>query len=59
MERLLNGVHDAAAGDAFDRRHLGAVGLGGQHRAGFDALPVEEHRTRAALARVTPDVRSR
>src|SRR6185503_19150282 len=43
VERLLDGVELApGAGEALDRRHLGAVRLDGEHRARLDRLAVEE-----------------
>ena len=43
---------------ALDRRDRRAVGLHGEHRAGLRAAAVDEHRARAALARVAADVRA-
>src|SRR4029078_5327830 len=47
-----------AVGDAFDRRHGGAVSLYREHRAGFDGLAVDEHGACAADAGFAPDVRA-
>src|SRR6266446_301985 len=56
-EALLDRMELAVLGQALDRHDVGAVRLDGEEVAGFDGLTVHEDRARAALARVTADVR--
>ena len=59
VEGLLHGMQLAVgAGQPLDRGHLVAVGLHGQHRAALHAHAVEQHRARAAVARVAADDRA-
>src|SRR5207244_3642103 len=55
-EALLHRVQLAVAREPFDGRDGAAVGLHREHRARFRAPAVDEHRARAALARVAADV---
>ena len=55
-ERLLQRVQLAALGQALDRRHLGAVGLGREHGAGLDRIAVDMDHAGAALAGVAADM---
>ena len=57
-EAFLQRVQLAVLGQTLDRGDLGAVGLDGEDRAGLDAAAVDQHRARAALARVAADVRA-
>ena len=57
-ERPLDRMELAVGREPLDRRHLGARGLEREHRAALHRPPVEEHRARAALARVAADVRA-
>jgi len=58
LEGPLDGVQHAfaAAGEALDRHHLVAVGLGREDRAGLHRYAVQGHRASAALRRVAADV---
>ena len=58
-ERLLDGMELAVLRQPLDRRHLRACGLEREHRAALHGAAVDEHRARAALARVAADVRAR
>jgi hypothetical protein len=64
LKSLLDGVQRAARQvfawtcEALDRRHLVAVGLGRQDRAGLHRDAVERHRAGAALRSVAADVRA-
>src|SRR5262249_18997659 len=52
-ERLLDGVQrPVGSGQAFYGHDVAAIGLYGEHRAGFDAVPVEMNGARAAVAGV-------
>src|SRR5262249_17753632 len=52
-ERLLDGVQRPVGwGQAFYGHDVAAIGLYGEHRAGFDAVPVEMNGARAAVAGV-------
>src|SRR5712691_3568656 len=55
-ERLLQWMQLPVGGKTFDRHHGRPVGLNGEDRAGLDRLPIDEDRTRAALAGVAADV---
>ena len=55
-ESLLNRVKLAVLRHAFDGHYIGAVGLHGENRAGFDGEPIHMHRAAAALAGVATDV---
>ena len=44
-------------GEAFDRAHVGAVGLDGEHGARLHGPAVGQHRARAADAGLAADVR--
>ncbi len=55
-ESLLDGVQLALVGHPLDRGDRRAVRLHGEHRAGLDRLPVDEHCARAARRRVAADV---
>ena len=52
-ERALEGMEIALAAQALERRDLLAGGLGDGNRAGLDGRSVDDHRTRAALAKPT------
>ena len=58
-EALLQRMQLPFRRETLDRRHRRAVGLHGKHRARLRAPAVDEHRARAALARVTADMGSR
>ena len=49
-------MEPVAAGQALDRRDLGAVGLSGQHGAALHRLAVQLHGARAAVGGVAADV---
>src|SRR5258708_5318426 len=55
-EGLLHDVQLAVRGQAFDGRHLRAVGLDGEDGARLDGLAVDEDRAGAALAGVAADI---
>ena len=55
--RLHRGELAVGRGDSFDRRHLGAVGLDGEHETRAHRRAVEEHRARAAHAVLASEVR--
>ncbi len=51
-ERLLDGMEFARLAQALHRRDLVALRVDGQHRAGVDGLPVQQHGARAAGAAI-------
>jgi len=56
-ERFLNRMEMAVGGQAFDGGDLAAVGLDGEHGAGFHGLAVERHSARAADGGLAADMR--
>src|SRR5262249_19675703 len=56
VEALLNRVQLGTVREALDRLHLAAVDLDGEVRARLGRSPVDEHRARAAVARVAADM---
>ena len=59
MERLLHGMERLAiARQAFDRRHVVALGLYGKHQARPHRHSVEEHGATAAHAVLAADMRA-
>ena len=57
-ERLLQRVERRRPRQPLDRRHLGAVGLHGEHQARARGLAVDQDRARAADAVLASDVRA-
>ena len=57
-ERLLHGVQIAVGGEAFDGDEFAAIGLDGEHGAGFDGLAVERDGAGAADGGFAADMRS-
>src|SRR6266849_7907160 len=57
-ERLLYRVQAAWAGEPLDRRDGMPLRLHGQHSAGLDRAPVEEHRAGTARRRLAADMRA-
>ena len=58
-EALLQGPHRAIGiGHALNGCHIGALGLHGEHGAGFYRLAIEVHRTGAAMGGLATDVGS-
>ena len=57
-ERLLHGVEIAVGGEAFDGDQFAAVGLHGEHGAGFDGLAVDGDGAGAADGGFAADVGS-
>jgi hypothetical protein len=54
--RLDRGQGAVASRQPLDRRHLGAVGLHGEHQARADGLTVDQYRARAADAVLAAEV---
>lgn len=55
-EGLLHRMKLAVPGKPFDRKHLAAIGLECEHRAGLDRLAVKHHSASATVAGITSDV---
>ena len=59
MKGLLHGVERRVGRrQAFDRRHVVALGLDGEHQAGPDRRSIEEHRAAPANTVLAPNVRA-
>src|SRR5215469_8777391 len=56
LEPFLQRVQLAVLDQALDCQDFAAIGLHGEHGAGFDGFAVEEHGAGAAMTGVAPDV---